>query len=90
MELKSQVNATCRVCATYEENGDLSVKVFGQAEYAKGASATAEVSDVDPELVAQLSAVMQKILKASEAKLGPRLNRALLKSTEIAAQFGEI
>lgn len=90
MELKSNVDAICRVSATLEEGGAVSVRVFAQAEYAPGATTTAEVNDVPQELRSQLQSVMEKILTSAENKLGPRLQRAIHKSTEVAASYGEI
>ena len=90
MELTQTVQCTCRVSATYEESGELSVKVFAQAEYAKGRTTTIEAKSVSDVLRKRLADVCQEILDQSSDGLGPLVAQAIHKSTEVAAARGEL
>lgn len=92
MELTTKVDCRVSVSATLRENGELSVKVFGQAEYAKDRTATAEVSgaDLPPAEVEAVKVALGAVLESASKKLGPRVARAIHKSVEVAAAHGEI
>jgi hypothetical protein len=90
MELTAKIAAHCRVVATLEESGELTVKAFAQAEYATGRTTTAEVIEIPPALRAQVEAVLGLVLEAAMPALGERIQRAVHKSTEIAASMGEL
>jgi hypothetical protein len=90
MELTTTVDCRCRVSATLEETGELSLKVFGQADYAKGRSTTAEVIDIPPVLRENVKAALHEVLKAAEPALGPRIQRSIHISGTVAAAHGEI
>jgi hypothetical protein len=92
MELKQTIVCTTRVCASLEEGAGASVKVFGQAEYAKGRTTTAEVSqhEIPEALRAKLTGVLEEIRTHAEGALGQRIGRAIHKSAEVAAAHAEI
>jgi hypothetical protein len=92
MELTTTIACRCRVSAGLEEDGRLSVKVFGEAEYAEGRTTTAEVPghEIADALKDKLAAVLGEILAAATPALGPRVAKAIHKSTEVAAAHGEI
>ncbi|MEK7328030.1 MAG: hypothetical protein AAB217_22535 [Chloroflexota bacterium] len=89
MKIHQTTECTCRVTATYHENGPLSVKVFASAPYNdRGATATAELP-VSAELQTELGVVMQKILTESAAPLGAKMGAALHTSRDAASRLGE-
>lgn len=89
MQLNKIIHCTCRVTATYEEDGRLSAKVFATAPYnVKGGTATAELP-VSDGLRAELGAVMQKILDASKAGLGESIGEAVHTARRAARALGE-
>ncbi len=105
MDLVQKITAKTRVSATLEEDGTLSLKVFGQAEYAKGKTTTAEVGaedlgfdkeqkEFDPKLQAKLlddvKAALKAVLADAAPILGQRVGKAIHKSAEVAAAHGEI
>lgn len=93
MELTSKIKADCRVSASLDgDTGESIVKVFAQADYAEGMSATAELpaDDIPMELRARVQDALAAVLAYAEGKLGPRMAKALVKSAEVAAQFKEI
>lgn len=92
MELTTTIKATARVCATLEEDGTLSLKVFGAADYAEGVSTTAEVSgsELPAETSDAVKAALSNALLAAAEKLGPRIQRAVHTSATVAAAHGEI
>lgn len=89
MKLHQITECTCRVTATYQENGSLSVKVFASAPYSdRGGTATAELP-VSTELQTELGAVMRKILAESAAPLGAKMGDAIHISRHAASRLGE-
>lgn len=89
MQLKQTTDCTCRVTATYQEDGTLSAKVFASAPYNdKGATATAEFA-VPADLKAELGLVMQKVLAASAAGLGEQMGDAIHAARRAARALGE-
>lgn len=92
MELTQKINCRTRVVATLQENGDLSVKAFAEAEYAKGCTTTAEVSggDISPAEQEAVTAALGQVLKSATGALGSRIGRSIHKSAEVAAALGEI
>ena len=89
MKIKQTTDCTCRVTATYQEDGSLSVKVFASAPYnEQGATATAELP-ASAELQTELGAVMQKILAASAAGLGEQIGDAIHTARRAARALGE-
>lgn len=92
MDITHTIDATCRLSLGYTEAGELSVKVFGQADYAPGRSTTAEVSgsELSSAVRQQLEAAARAALDEASPKLGPRLMQAIVKSTEVAASMGEL
>jgi hypothetical protein len=92
MELITKINATTRVSAGLEEDGTLSLKVFAQAEYAPGKTTTAEVpsSEIPDALKAKVAQALADVAEHAQPALGPRLQRAMVKSHEVSAQMGEL
>jgi len=92
MELTTTIEATCRVAATLQDDGSLTVSVFAQADYAKGASATAQITgdDIPDALRMRLQGVLKEILASVEDEVGPRLQRSVHKSLEVASAMGEL
>jgi hypothetical protein len=90
MQLTQKIDCVCRVTATYEEDGRLAIKVFGQAEYAKGRTTTADVVEIPESLQAKAKTVLEEILIAAAPVLGARLGKAVHKSAEVAGAHGEI
>ena len=100
MELKQTIQCTTRVCASLEENGSVSIKVFGSAPYAPGGddapgpTTTAEVgaADIPEALRATLASALAAVLADEQVQqvLGNRIGQAIHKSAEVAAAHGEI
>lgn len=90
MELTSKIAAHCRVVASLEESGELTVKAFAQAEYARGRTTTADVIEIPPAVRAHVEDALRAVLEAAMPALGVRIQRAVHKSTEIAAAMGEL
>ena len=92
MELTHTIDCTCRVSAGLDETGLVRLKVFASAEYAKGASATVQVQsdELPSSLKEQVEKALQAVMDHVQPQLGGRLVKALVKSTEVAASFGEI
>lgn len=89
MELKQSISCRCRVSAIFEEDGTLSVKVFAQAPYDGAKTATAEAAP-PAALHAELAAVMQKVLQATQAQLGQGIVDAIHISRQAAKRLGEL
>jgi hypothetical protein len=91
MQLQTTIDATTRVSAQLEGAGALRVTVFAQAAYAPGRTTTAaiEIAEIPEPLRAELARVLTAIHDQAAPALGPRLQRAIAKSAEIAAQMGE-
>jgi len=90
MELTQTITCITRVSASLEEDGRLAIKVFAQADYAKGRSTTAEVADIPGPLREAAQKALQAILDEAAPRLGPRIGHAIHKSAEVAAAHGEI
>ena len=94
MELTTTVSCRCRVSAGLDEAGQLTAKVFADAEYAPGRRTTAEIAqaEIAPSLVTNLHAALKAILEAVSKSplLGRRIQAAIHKSAEVAAAHGEI
>ena len=91
MELTTTLTAACRVAASLQDDGSLTVSVFAQADYKPGASTTAQVTatDIPDALRMRLQGVLKEILASVEDRLGPQLQRAVYKSLDVAAAMGE-
>lgn len=89
MKLTTTLECGARVCATFADDGQCTVKVFAQAEYAKGRTTTAEVP-ASPKASAAIALAMKAALEEVAPQLGPALQRAIAKSTEVAVQRGEL
>ena len=92
MELITKIDAVMRVSAGLEEDGTLNLKVFAQADYAPGRSTTAsiEAKEIPDALKAKVTQALLEVQQASVTTLGKRIQRALAKSYEVAAQMGEL
>jgi len=92
MELHATISCTVRGSAQITEQGDLSLKVFAQAEYAPGRTTTAEVQM--HELSAETQAAVQGALAAAVAEalelLGSRIQKAMHKSHDVSVALREI
>lgn len=92
MKIKNEIECRARVSATLDESGTLTLNVFGQAEYAKDRTTTAQVGDADIPAKDRdaVAAALKAVLDGAAPKLGPRLARSISKSAEVAAAHGEI
>ena len=89
MKLKQTTECTCRVTASYGDDGRCSAKVFASAAYNdKGGTATAELA-VPDDLKVELAVVMKKILAASESALGQSMGEAIHTARRAAKALGE-
>lgn len=90
MDIKTTIACTCRVSAALEESGELAVKVFAQAAYAKGRTTTIDVTNIPEALKAKVKAVLAEVLETAKPEIGPRIHLAIVKSAEIGAAMGEV
>lgn len=89
MELTQTIKAACRVTASLNEHGDLSVKVFASAPYnPTGGTATAELTPSDRTRTVIATALAQAIDDV-KGQLGDALGAAIHTSREAAKRLGE-
>lgn len=89
MELTLKVDCKCAVIARLDENGVLSCRITGHAEYAKGAMTSV---DMEPpvEVLEQIKAGMQKALDYAKDKMALPIGDAIHVSRTVAKTFNEI
>lgn len=89
MELSQVIEAACHVSASYREDGEVAVKVFGCASYNEaGGMATCEVR-ASPEKVAALKQILASILEEAAPRLGTAMRQAIYVAQDAARRLGE-
>lgn len=92
MKLTTTIDVALRVSARLEDDGSSSVTVFATAPYAKGRTTTITVTtdELPEQVVADLAEALRAAQEAAAPLLGTRIQRAVHKTTEVAAAHAEI